>query len=391
MSGVDRRRVEQVEDALRALSETARALVDAHPHGHLLRGRERLALQVELPLDQDPAAIQHQAHDAHGALQDAVDALLAHAAAFRPGRLLCLRCGSAECEHAGAPGPRQVFVGYGPSGLPRFSDLASFLVERRHEQVERLFDGSSTVLSSVIAEQELSGELLPAFRDAVLQYRIHGQIVAGFWRIPDRSGRPEPLAVTIQIVSTSVAQRRQPPRRRFGVNLIARGPYDEPLEHLHERLGTIPWMVSVRWVQTALGEIEATDRRRAIPETALARRIDGLLHAMARRFGRDERARGRRTRHATERHAAGDRPTRTAQADLAVAPDERIVYDTRRHTLVVLGERGRTHVFSLQGKLVTSLRYPPATVARRLETGLWRAATMAEISPLRDLARSSEG
>ncbi|MFN7965934.1 MAG: hypothetical protein U0V87_09650 [Acidobacteriota bacterium] len=380
-----RSRDREIKEALKALTDAARDRVDAHPYGHLLRGREPLSLTVSLPLDQDPDALEAAGERAVDALHDGVEALLAHAAAFRPGRLLCLRCGTPECEHAAAPHARQVFVGYGPSGLPRFVDFATLVVDRRHEQMERLFDGAAPLLSLVMSEPELVADLLPAFHDKQRQYRVHAQVVAGFWRLPDESGRPEPLAVTIQIVSTHVMVRQQQPRRRFGVNIIGRGPDNEPLDHLHDRLRGIPWISPVRWVQSALGEIEKQDAKRRIAEGSLAKRLDGLVQSLARRLGRDERAKGRRTMHAEERHESGDRPTRVALADLAAASDDKIVFDTRRNTLVVLGEKGRAHVFNVDGKLVTSVRYPTTTIAHRRESGLWRRAEAAEIAPLRAL------
>lgn len=380
-----RTRDQEVKAALKTLTDAARARVDAHPHGHLLRGHESLSLTVQLPLDQDPDAVDAVARRAVEALDDGVEALLAHAAAFRPGRLLCLRCGTPECEHATTPHARQVFVGYGPSGLPRFVDFAALMVERRHDRIEHLFDGAAELLCLVMNEPELIADLLPAFHDKQRQYRVHTQLVAGFWRLPDESGRPEPLAVTVQIVSTEVLVRRRPPRRRFGVNIIGRGPDNEPLDHLHHRLRGIPWMLPVRWVQSALAEIEKQDSRRRIAEASLSKRLDGLIQSMARRLGRDERAKGRRTLHAEERHESGDRPTRVALADLATAPDDKIVFDTRRNTLVVLGDKGRAHVFSLDGRLVTSVRYPTATIAHRRESGLWRTARAEEIAPLRTL------
>jgi hypothetical protein len=73
-----------------------------------------------------------------------------------------------------------------------------------------------------------------------------------------------------------------------------------------------------------------------------------------------------------------------ALADLARAAPENLLFDTRRETLVVVGDRGRAHVFNLAGKLVTSVRYNPAAIEKRRNNGLWRPAAAEEIRKVRE-------
>ena len=73
-----------------------------------------------------------------------------------------------------------------------------------------------------------------------------------------------------------------------------------------------------------------------------------------------------------------------ALADLARAHGENLLFDTRRETLVVVGERGRAHVFNLAGKLVTSVRYNPEIIERRRQNGVWRPAAAEEIRKVRE-------
>ncbi len=72
-----------------------------------------------------------------------------------------------------------------------------------------------------------------------------------------------------------------------------------------------------------------------------------------------------------------------ALADLARATPENLLFDTRRETLVVVGERGRAHVFNRDGKLVTSVRYNPAVIEKRRQNGIWRQAAREEVDTLR--------
>ena len=104
----------------------------------------------------------------------------------------------------------------------------------------------------------------------------------------------------------------------------------------------------------------------------------------ARRLVRDRRARGRRTRHAEARHVSGERPTGKAVEDVRAAVDDAFMLDERSGTLVVLGQRGRTHFFSPEGQLVSSVRYSKEAIGRKIKLKRWRSATTAESTALRD-------
>jgi hypothetical protein len=130
-------------------------------------------------------------------------------------------------------------------------------------------------------------------------------------------------------------------------------------------------------------------KRQDIDEEKLEKRIDGLLSGLARRLERHDRSRRRRTTHAQKRHGQKNRPTWKALADLAAAKDSDLLFDTRRQTLIVLGDRGRAHVFNKTGKLVTSIHYSPSSIQRRRERRLWRSATDEEIASLREVALAS--
>lgn len=55
--------------------------------------------------------------------------------------------------------------------------------------------------------------------------------------------------------------------------------------------------------------------------------------------------------------------------------------DERHGTLVVPGERGRMHVYTADGKLVTSVRYSADAVLRKRKLGLWRPSRPEESGP----------
>lgn len=372
---------EAIREALRLLLVQARARADRHPFGHLLpRHGARLELKLDLPLsavDVTPEALDALADEFSARLDERVNELLAHAAVFVPGRVVCLRCQGATCAHSAPLDPRHVFGGYGPTGMPRFVEFGQMLLARRDPRVEDLYDEDASRLVTVeLSEKELTAELLPSFRDARREYRAHGAVAAGWYRIPDETGRRQALAITIEVHSS----RPRAGRRRLGINVLGVGPGGESLETLQDRIGLLPWTPAVRWGQSALNAIAAEAR---MPEGVLARRVEGLLGGLSRRIARVQRARDRRTQHAENRHETGARPTGMAMLDLSRAEDADILVDTRRKTLVVLGDRGRAHVFNEDGKHVTSVRYPPQTIARRRESGLWRQATAQEAALFR--------
>jgi hypothetical protein len=376
-------RDERIRQALQLLIAEARERIDRHPLGHLVAGRgEQIDLQLALPTALRDGQIGKLGRDASESLQEAVEALLHHSALFQPGRVLCLRCQQATCEHSAPADGRQVFAGWGPAGLPRFVDFGQWLLQRRDPRVDLLYKESPQLLTVVVPEAELAGGLIPAFRQREDSYRIHAQVTAGWYQAPDpASGTRKPFAVSLQVVSTR-ARRNQ---RRFGVNVVGSGPGGEPLGNLYDKIGEIPWGEAVRWAQGVLVGIEAQlDQSPRTPREAVEKRIEGVANAVARRLEKDGRGKERRTRHGQQRHAEGDRPTRMALADLAHAHGENLLFDTRRETLVVVGERGRAHVFNLAGKLVTSVRYSPDVIEKRRQTGLWRPAAAEEIRKVRE-------
>lgn len=374
---------DRMHHVLKLLTDEVRERIDRHPLGHLLAGRgEPLDLHLTVPTALREGRLEQAAREAEEAVQAAVQSLVEHSSVIQPGRVFCLRCQSPRCEHAAPADARHVFIGYASTGVPRYRDFGQWLLERRDPRVDQLYREPPQLVAAVSLEDDLSGDLLPVYRDG--GYRIHGQVAVGWYRSPDpNGGHRRPLAVSFQVISS----RPEGQRRRFGLNVIGSGPGGEPLEHLWDRLGQIPWNDPVRWTQSVLNGIEhQLAKAPRTPPQVTDQRLDGLVNALARRLEKGARGKERRTLHAEQRHQEGDRPTRMALADLARATPESLFFDTRRETLIVLGERGRTHVFNRNGKLVTSVRYEPAAIEKRRNNGIWRPAGAGEVAALRERA-----
>jgi len=384
-----------LRQAIAALAAAARARVDRHPLGHLVKGRRtHLELSLSVPLHARDEAVEEAVRQADETLQTELGALLAHRTAFRPGRIFCLRCSSTDCEHSAPPDSRHVFVGYGSSGMPRFLDFAQWLLERQHPRLDHLYEQPPQLVTEIISGRELTEQLVPAFRDRQTDYHVHGQVTAGWYRITRADATTAVLALSVQVLSSSHRDGRRRTRRKSGgapragrrrlaLNVLASGPDGEPLEELYHRLGSIPWTPVVQWSQSVLEAIERAQGRKSATPELLSRRVEGLLTAIARRLEQDRRSRERRTQHAEKRHTGGERPTRMAHADLARAGDESVLVDVRRKTIIVLGERGRAHVFNADGRLVTSIRYSPESIERKKSQEIWRPATADEVTALR--------
>ena len=381
---------DRMHHLMKLLTDEVRERIDKHPLGHLLAGRgEPLDLHLTVPTALREGRLDQAAREAEEAVQAAVQALIEHNSVFQPGRVFCLRCQSSRCEHAVPGDPRHVFIGYAGTGVPRFRDFGQWLLEQRDPRVDLLYREPPQLVAAVSLEQDLAGDLLPVYKDQ--GYRIHGQVSVGWYRSPDPNGpagHRRPLAVSFQVISS----RPNGQRRRFGLNVIGSGPDGIPLEHLWDRMGEIPWNDPVRWTQSVLTGIEhQLAQAPRTPGRVVDQRIDGLVNALARRLEKGARGKERRTRHAQQRHQEGDRPTRMALADLARATPESLFFDTRRETLIVLGERGRTHVFNRDGKLVTSVRYETAAIEKRRNQGIWRPAAAGEVAALREKAMGAPG
>lgn len=364
--------------AASAIERLAREVLARKPGGHIVEAAARsLELRVPLWLDGDRCRPSRLAAEIAGRLDRLVENALEQAAVFRPGHAFCHKCRGAGCIHSEPPSCRHVFTGYGPTGVPQWEDLAQVCLERRHPDVDRLYEEPPAFVVLPEEASQLRRRLLRPFDDR-RRCELLGQVAAGFYRPAGlaRAGRGV-LALTFQIL----ASRNRDGAPRLGLNVIGRPPEGQvSVERLWERASDVPWRMPVRWAQRELDRVARLAGR--LDAGGLARRVERIVQELARRLEREQRARARRTHHAEQRHLAGDRPTRKAFEDARRARAAEILFDERNRTFVVPGDRGRTHFFTSDGRLVTSVRYSRDAIERKRKLGVWREADVTEADRL---------
>jgi hypothetical protein len=373
------------EVAWELLQRVVREKLARRPGAHLIEQRlESLELRLGLPLGGPEADARSFARQLDAAIDRLLDDAVEQVATFRPGHAYCHRCERAGCEHSLPPSCRHVFVGYTPTGTPRWEDFAQYCLDSRHPRVDKLYDEPPALITLVQDRRSLLGTMLDAFQNDALD--LVGQLTVGFFSVRSTAeeGRGV-LAVSVQVV----ASRRGLPR--VDLNLLGRSPSGHGLERLWDRHEELPWRKSIRWAQSALQTLVPRRGARGQLANDLEQRVVGILQGLGRRLEREHRARSRRTRHAERRHVSGKRPTPKAIDDARAVGDHGVMLDARSDTVVVLGDRGRTHFFTRGGQLVSSVRYSRDAIARKLKQEQWRELSRDEILAFRELVERDAG
>jgi hypothetical protein len=347
------------------------------------------ALSVTLPLHLDLGGPQETRSAALLALvRDHVLAAVSGASAFKDGRVYCFHTESVDSPYSAPPHATDVFAGYAANGRPEWVSFPNLCLSRREPRVDRLYGDHPEVIALIVGPDELEAGLLPEFGRGSLVYRVLGQVVVGLVpRDLNLRSRAERVALTLQVVETS-----QPGlAHRLRLNVIGL-PLDDIAEAAAGADATSPAEAFRKVLRATRGRIDGLGRR-----AALARRQGGafdlqapVMQLLARLRGdvlRVLKSRDHRTRHAEERHQSGERPTALALSDALQAGEGRYFLDEHKQTLVVLGPKHRVHVFTKQGKHVTSLELLPAEVERRVDLRRWRFLERAECERFRESLR----
>ena len=314
-------------------------------------------------------------------VQDAMTAMTA----FHMGRVYCFQCDKPDCVHSTPNDYAETFAGYTPTGKPAWGSFPNLCMERGDERVDRLYGDSPQVIAFAQSARELKGELLPGFGSDSLTYSVLGQVVAGL--VPADLGQSRDpshrVALILQLVETRTGRRN----RRLRLNLLglsadeigalaADGSHRSPALRLAETMRVTRQKLGSLGAKVARLEREGRSLELEDEVQPILTRLRGDLERMFRPH------RGK-TAHAKERHFEGDRPTSLARTDAQRAGDERLLRDTHGNTVVVIGPKGRAHVFNRDGRHVTSLQLDSGELDRKTNKKRWVPLSPEDITDFR--------
>ena len=314
-------------------------------------------------------------------LVDQVDRLVGEQAAvsaeFRNGHVYCYACQSSACEHSRPPAPDHVFAGYEATGTALWVELYSLLLNIGDPRTEMLFRPSPRVVSRHIRRRVLIEEQLVSFGKNSLTYKVWGQVVAGYML----TGKTR-CALTAQLVETRDHRLRlQVIAPELLLNSLTESVENgySPLRRIHDALTE---------ARRRLESLESTWRNTRSRQTRrrVREQADSLLRRLSHSIERKGRQKRRRTEHA-ELRGTQQRPVHKGSEDLAAASPNNFFKDVVKNACVVLGKGGRVHVFSQDGRQVTSFILTGDELENRLRRRRYQPMDPDEVKALKDAVK----
>ncbi len=294
-------------------------------------------------------------------------------APFHSGRVYCYYCASSACEHNTPELPGEVFTGYTPMGLPVWEEFFRYLLSLEDDRTERLFDRPPEILARVVGRRRLIGDQLPSFGRNSLSYRVIGQVTAGYLNVENIR-----CALTVQLVETK--------GHIVHLQLVAPEKVKEALAEVPEGGRSVFSRVSdaLSEARRKVTSLSATWEQARSQKARDRLRNDAfsILKKLAQSMERQGRQQRRRTRHAEQR-GAEKRPVHKAREDLLNATDADIMLDRMKHSVIVCGKSGRVHVFSRQGKHITSMLLGQDEVNQRVHRKRYTCLAADEVQTFR--------
>lgn len=348
--------------AVKALADMAQILLHIEGVDPLSMPRY-LELNLRIPLD-GGNDVRHAAGTAVEQITQRVREVREHEKALRPGAVYSYFADSSHAEGCRPTEPRQVFDGYTSTGKPIFSDFVTMAIERKDPQIEQLLAGEEIVLTRVTQGRVLRTQQLAEFGGNSPVYKILGQVDAGLFRVLGAAGR---CAFSFQLLRGTTLEGR------IRLRLHAVGAVD-PMDLADPALMQILNRFQ-RHLDVEALRLQGMLQNGEVDEEAF---VLPMLREFADRLQSRTKSAGRRTQHGLERSEEGQRPTSRAYPDAGEASDDAILWDLDQNTIIVLGGKGRVHVFTPHGKHVTSVMMQGQAIERRQHMGRWRLAEPEE-------------
>lgn len=308
-------------------------------------------------------------------IRAAVKEMAIQTEAYRSGRVYCYRCESSLCPHGLPPEPGSIFRRYSSTGVPLWLDFAQALLEMKHPDVDLLYrPNEKTVLAAYMSPEMLKHRQLDVFGRQSKTYDILGQVVFGYvpvTAVDAETRRRERVAFTLQAVEC----RKPDGSPRLELNVLGRlsngdsamdsfeGPFQRRIHNI-----TVSTRNRIRSLTPSKGPPGRGRPARLRANTSSL--VTETLRKSMKTLEKADRQRVRRTTHAGE-HRVSHRPTSTALEDTLSATDDLFLWDEHRNTVVVVGPRNRVHVFSPEGRHITSLILEADAVKSRMRRKRW--------------------
>lgn len=292
--------------------------------------------------------------------------------AWHTGAVFCLQCLEPDCEHAKPPSSDAVFQRYTPNGKPVFRPLLDILLAQRPTLGEQLYRGPRALVDFVCIQPQKEDPLL----DEVLQR--HSTSVEAVLHLGFLKSRRLDAEMRCAVSILLLREHQQYRLHQVGLDAsiferLAELPDSDHIKALNQSLAFARRKLKRLRRQTRAGVAD----QKMSPVTVLKQ-----LGTAMRRMSTKHRG---RTEHAKLRHAQGDRPTGEALKDAINVGAASLLFDERRQTWVVIGRRGRAHLFADKGRHVTSIRLDTGEVDRKKGSGRWRSVDHAALTQFRTM------
>jgi len=244
---------------------------------------------------------------------------------------------------------RTTFGGYSTTGQPLWTELGARRLEKRDPRVEQIYTRSAPPVTLVESGADLTEKQLPIYGKNNSAYRLLAQVAVGY--VPLRYGNgKERVALTFQAAELAGGDK-------IALNVLGTLSDGSTAFATLEEAADSRIQDGIRATRLALSERQLRRfprRRRAVEKR---RRALTILRRLARQLDRIFRQGSRRTLHSQKRHQDRRRPTASAFRDALEASGDAFFRDVEETTWVLLGPKGRVHLFNDSGQHVTSVVY----------------------------------
>lgn len=286
-------------------------------------------------------------------------------AAFREGWVFDFQAGTNESPLCRPPSSIAVFAGFDNMGRPKWQEYTQVLLDAKDPEVERLRHKTASLVARVRMGKELKEEQLGSHGRASKDFSLLGQLTAGWFSLPPAFAKiagDERLAITFQIVETRI-------KGDFGLklNTLAGGLLPMELDDLFQESG---FRNVAKARARTVDEIASMEgRARAALAAKNTSEFQGVMRGVPKLLNR------------FKGWLENDKPRTGAQRpppdpslwkeDALEAGVDEVFFDAVRSSWLLLGSRGKAHVFTENGRHVTSFALTPDLIEKRIVSERW--------------------